>query len=331
MSLVNNVIARIGIDKAVASAAAALAGATLFLIPVDILENAVVKAGLDTMFAPLAPPLGVKARLGMALVIAGMVFGIVLGAMTLLEALSKRPRKARAVEPEHETADDLPPVPRARRRDRHPDAPTRAPLSPARDLGLPESAAEPEPVVQDVAARLRRFRPDPAPEAAPVLSSYAEPEQAVWSEPEPEAEPIVAAEPTSFEPEPGPEPLALGEAEEEPALAPWTPEPEPEQHFAAPVAAVEEEAVPVRQPDPQPAFAERRSAGRRREDRPHDETISELMARLERALEGPGSSLAASPAPGPTAPQVAPEEVEAGGDDRLRSALEHLKRVASRA
>jgi hypothetical protein len=329
MSLVNTVIARIGIDKAVASGAAALAGGALFLIPVDILENAVVKAGLDTMFAPLAPPLGVKARLGMALVIAGMVFGIVLGAMSLLEALSKRPRKARAAEHEHETADDLPPVPRARRRDRHPDAPTRAPLSPVRDLGLPESAAEPEPVVQDVAARLRRFRSDPAPEAAPVLSPSAEPEQEVWMEPEPEAEPIVDAGPYSFEPEP--QPLVLDEAEEEPAPAPWTPEPEPERHFTAPVVAAKEEVPPVRQTEPQPAFAERRSAGRRRDDRPRDETISELMARLERALEGPGASLAASPAPAPVAPQAAPAEVEAGGDDRLRSALEHLKRVASRA
>lgn len=334
MSMVNNVIRRIGFDKAAASGAAALAAACVFLIPAEVLENAVAKAGLDTMFAPLAPPIGAKARIGLALLVAGMVFGTVLSAMSLLDALTrKRPVRASETDAEDEGA---PAPPKVRRRDAHPDAPTRAPLSPLRELGLPDPVgAVPEEAPR---GRLRRFRPEPVEEAATPIPQVAAP----WPEGEPaDAAPEPAAtEDTFLETPPAAEaetptvPAADADAfAREPAVSA---EPEPVGAEPEPVA-VKPEPVAV---EPQPRFVERRAGDRRREERTGRETIPELMARLERALgataeeEPAAEAPVPEPAPAPAAAASSPEpsvEPEAPvRDDRLRSAIEHLRRVASR-
>ena len=259
-----------GFDKPVAVFAAVAAAASLLLMPVDILEQLVLQTGLPDLFPPADPPLGLKARAAFALVAAILAFAASYGLMRLL-GRGSAPAVKREVDEDLPLAD---PVPRMRRRDLHPDAPVRAPLSALRDLGHPGEVRAP------------LFQREP--------------------EPEPEPEPEAVAGPVAEEPD---DELILTEPEfaEQPA-APL--QPEAAQEPVPPQPAEEVEAAPPhRQSQPQ-----------------GQETIAELLARLERALEAKSVPQHVVDIPKPAPPHA--DEAEEPMDARLRSALENLKRFA---
>jgi len=313
----------VSLDWVAAMLAALATGAAVFLMPTAILEAAVLASGMAETFAPLQPPLGWKARLGLALMSSGSAFGMVL----LLMRLAVR---APAQRTEPTGTKDEPAAPKVRRRDRHPDAPTRPPLSVSRDLGIGvDDDQEPAeaPVLRrsgreapERAPTIRREPQDPIRAAAPWLRKSAEEETAPlprllrvqraagWTEPE---EPAEAEAETPAEAHP---PEGLGEpelllAEPEAAEAP-EPEPAPAPVADAPAAHAPQPPAWLDEPHPQP-----------RPEGSGDETIAELVARFERAMARRA---------------VAPRRSEAQGTsvrgeedaDRLRSALESLRRFA---
>jgi hypothetical protein len=277
-----------GIDKPAAAVAALVAGAAVFLMPGGILEPAVLASGLPDTFQQLTPPLGMKSRAGLALLAAGSAFGMVLMMMRVLAFFTKRRDGAQAA-----PAD----APRLRRRDRHPDAPVRTPLSASRDLGEPADDFQPEPV------RVIRREAEPELPEPPRLrvKSPSTRRRAPLLEvlggnlPEERAEAVPVPQPEEPQPQPQPEP---------------GPEPEPEPEPAPEPEAVAEAAAP------EPAEI----TGR--------ESLPELLARFERALERKGVLAPASELP------AEQDEDEAGAEEgmdlRLRSALENLRRFAPR-
>ena len=102
---------------------AALFGLGSLAIRPALLESAVLSMRIDTVIAAAAPPLGMTARLLLALVMAGL--GAVIGLVLACKIAAPR-----------ETGMRL------RARDAHPDAPARRPLSAATDLAEREPAAE---------------------------------------------------------------------------------------------------------------------------------------------------------------------------------------------
>jgi len=346
MSLLDVAIRRagVGVETWLAALAALATGAAVFLMPVGVLQEAVRASGMADLLPALQPPLGWKARMGLALLSAGSAFGTAL----LLMRIAGRVATAA---PRREEAEDAPPVPRVRRRDRHPDAPVRAPLSVSRDLGVrPDLDEDEEPVAQEPheqeeerAPTFRRAVEDEPEEPRPArIKRRAPAEPAARSplpwldEPDGEAPALPrlsrleraakqAARPADAEPAP-PEPSQRSVLPEEVEEAPPAPDP------VAPEIAIEPEPAPVPQPvivaaaapesettKPQPAA--RKSAP---EPAPADQSIAALMARFEQAME----RRAARPrAPEPDARTGAEDD---GTDLRLRSALENLKRFAPR-
>jgi hypothetical protein len=160
-------VGRNALDLPVAGLAAAAAVFFAFAMPQELLSQIVSATGLPSLFAAAQPPLGLTARIAIALVGALVTFGLV---FFLLRLLDRSGLEKPAAEPEDGEA------PR-RRRDYHPDAPVRRPISAARDLG------EPAP-------------PEPPKAPVPIWLDEAEPEPAAVVEPEPE--PAPAEMPTSI-------------------------------------------------------------------------------------------------------------------------------------
>ncbi|MDE2436556.1 MAG: hypothetical protein KGM49_09875 [Sphingomonadales bacterium] len=121
--------------------AAALGGASLALRS-SLLEALVIKSRIDLIVPAAAPPLGITARILIALILAalGAVLGTVLARRIARPKASVRERKRGA-----RSTDSA--EPRFRARDSHPDAPARRPISAHEELGediMPEVvAAEP--------------------------------------------------------------------------------------------------------------------------------------------------------------------------------------------
>jgi len=170
-------VGRNAIDLPVAGLAAAAAVFFAFAMPQEVLSGVVSATGLPSLFAAAQPPLGLTARIVIAVGGALITFGLVFFLLRLLDRSGLDSGKERAgAWPQDGEA------PR-RRRDRHPDAPVRPPISAARELG------EPAP-------------PEPPKAAVPIWLDEAEPvEAAPAPEPEPEPEPEAASEPV---PEPAP-------------------------------------------------------------------------------------------------------------------------------
>lgn len=169
-------VGRNALDLPVAGLAAAAAVFFAFAMPQDVLSQIVSATGLPSLFAAAQPPLGLTARIALALGGALVTFGLVFFLLRLLDRSGlDSPREKPAAQPEDGEA------PR-RRRDYHPDAPVRRPISAARDLGEPAPPTPPKPVV-----------PAWLDEAEPV----AAPEPVVAPEPEPAPEPV-AEMPTSI-------------------------------------------------------------------------------------------------------------------------------------
>jgi hypothetical protein len=208
---------RNALDLPVAGLAALAAAFAAFAVPQDLLSRAVIATGLPSILSAAQPPLGLTARVAIAVGAAAITFGLVFLLLRLLDR-SGMGGSARA----QEEADAL--APRVRRRDVHPDAPSRRPISAARDFGepAPPEAFRPAPIWLDEAAPVSApaFEPEPVadlpPEPEPVFAPEPEPVAEVTPEPEPEPEVVAEPEPepvASVEPEPAPEPAPDTQAE----------------------------------------------------------------------------------------------------------------------
>jgi hypothetical protein len=179
---------RSALDLPVAALAAVAVAFAAFAMPGDLMAGLVEASGLPNLLSAAAPPLGLKARLGVGLAGALAAFGLVFVLLRLLDRTgfeARRPRPEPRPEPRAEEPAE---APRLRRRDFHPDAPARRPISAMRDLG------------------------EPAPPQPPIGSLWPEaPAPLGWQEPEPDA-------PDALEPEP--EPVLLDEPEPAPAPPP---------------------------------------------------------------------------------------------------------------
>jgi len=201
-----------GFDKPVAILAGVAAGAMLFLMPVDVLQNLVIDSGLPAVFPPAEPPLGFKARALIAVAAAVIAFAATYGLMRLLgRKPAARPRPAVEEEFIPDPAFFEEPAPRMRRRDLHPDAPVRAPLFASRHLGDPAAAkAEPPLLLSDP-------EPEPMPVSAPepMIEPVAEEEEElILDEPEVFEEFVPTPSPVEavITPAPAPEPRPQGDA-----------------------------------------------------------------------------------------------------------------------
>lgn len=287
-----------GIEKLVGAVAGLATAAGVLLMPVAVLQEAVIASGVANLLPPLEPPLGTKARIGLALVAAGMAFGFVVmlvrlinrpakGASIRVRPVKEKPVKVKAAMPVAAKA-DMPVPPKVRRRDRHPDAPARAPLS--IDEVLHPTGAQAE---DGTPPRLIKSGWDSSgvaeePEAAPAFAE-AEPEPIASVAPEPEPEIV---------PQPAEAPQTVSRAQ--PAWLEPAPEPEPEP-------------APAFTPEPEPV---------------QRQSLAELVERLERALER--RTPRGTPAAAPREPEDVPviSEAHQGTEMRLRDALESLKRFA---
>jgi len=209
---------RNALDLPVAGLSALAAAFAAFALPQDLLNRAVVATGLPSILSAAQPPLGLTARVALAVGGAAIVFGLVFLLLRLFD------RSGMREEPEANLSD----APRVRRRDGHPDAPAPRPISAARDLGEPAPPRSPRAPVQPVALWLDEAEPVATP--ADVLELA--PETVFAEAPESESEP---------EPEPQPEPS-------------FTPEPVAELWPTPEVSvAPQPEPAPVPQPEPGPA------------------------------------------------------------------------------
>lgn len=261
---------RNALDLPVAGLSALAAAFAAFAVPQDLLARAVVATGLPSILSAAQPPLGLTARVAIAVAAAALVFGIVFLMLRLFDRSGMSAPRS--------DADDAMAGPRVRRRDGHPDAPAPRPISAARDLGEPApprahraaAPAEKVPLWLDeavpVAAPAAGAEPEVEPEPILELDAAAEiaPEPEPFIAPEPESTPEIAVAPAPApEPEPEPfaqvwpEPEAQPEPEPEVAVVP-EPEPEPEPEPAPEPVAVAPEplaAVPALEPQPLPVIA----------------------------------------------------------------------------
>ena len=263
------------LDLPLALLAGLSVGFVAFVLPKDILAEAVQAIGLPSILPAAAPPLGDKAGAAVAVAAALATLAAVYLLLRALGRETSPPRRSPFEDPDEE-----PQTLRLRRADIHPDAPARRPILAARELGEPVPPSRPA----DEAAREPEAIEEPLELGGPGLEMI-------------EAE----AEPIEVELELEPEPESLAEVAEPQAPAP-EPQPEPE-------------------PDPEP-----------KAEPVGDSSIPDLMARLERGLARKRVEKAVA-APAPAAPPAPTFDVPSfeGGDGRLRSAIENLQRMASRA
>ena len=300
----------------IALVAGGLAALGVAMIPVPALEALVMDSGLPSILAMAEPPLGMTARLAVALGSGAFVAAFMwLSAFILLgsRGLTIGGDDAEPVDPE-EVA-----VPVLRRADAHPDAPPRPPLLATRDLGRPfleVSVAAPAEVEEKV--DFDAIFP-PRPMTAPVAVVAPEPVAEV-----PEVYEAYATVP----PIPAPEP-ALEAPESHDTYARAHEEPPAEQElptdFDQPLSAFDPQAIPaVPKPAPVPLAPLRRAprpsifdAGERfeifeltppvrphvpapmaeaRERRNTDASIHALLDRLERGVADKGIGATQTPA-----------------------------------
>ena len=153
---------RNALDLPVAALAGLAVAFVAFAMPADLLTGLVESSGLPAILAAAEPPLGFKARTGVGLAGGLAAFALGFALLRLIDRTGlERPKRAEAA------GDDMP---RLRRRDVHPDAPVRRPISAARDLGEP---APPQPAPAQAPAWLAEPEAAPAPAPAPTASAPA--------------------------------------------------------------------------------------------------------------------------------------------------------------
>ncbi|TFI59028.1 hypothetical protein E2493_07200 [Sphingomonas parva] len=301
---------RIGLFDLGISAFAALAvGFAAAAMPEWRLFSLLQMTGLPDILAAANPPLGLKARFGVAALLSAGAFAGVFLLMRLLDRLPAR----RTAEDFDEQAQAVNLPIRLRRADAHPDNPARRPLIAGRELGEPfdelllDSPAEAVPGPETTPrGPLPSFL---VPDDEPLIPASGADEPLVPAEREAETVEFVELAPplapsVDRAPPPAFRPVAY------PAPEPVVPEVPPRE--AVIVAPVETQQTAERPAAPAPREAPAASA---------DESISDLMARLESGLrrrERPGAG-----------PQTAPAADDTVAD-RLRSAMTDLQRLASR-
>lgn len=139
----------------VALALGVAAAAALFVLPAPWLESVVLDSGIAAFVPNAEPPLGLTARVVLAIGAAVVVAGLGWAVTTVLPSARRTPHFA----PDF-VSDAAETLPVLRRADSHPDAPARAPLMATRDLGTPFLDVK----AKD-AARLAKPVPKPMPTA----------------------------------------------------------------------------------------------------------------------------------------------------------------------
>jgi hypothetical protein len=320
-------------DLAIAAFAAAAIGFAGFAMPEWRLNQLLQMTGLPDILLAAQPPLGLRARLGVAGLLAGVTFVAVFMLMRLLDRL---PKRRSPLDADEDGPIDVPM--RLRRADAHPDNPVRRPLVAGRELGEPfeelllvdvqpsEILDQPRPLPaflvpdDEPLIPVRRDEriehvelPDVPPSPEPVSDPAAPPPprfRPVQHAPATEAPaPSVSREPA--EPAPAPEPIAV-EAPVEPVVAAAP---------AEPVIVAPQPSEAVRGPKiPAIIAAEAETGGAAAE-----ESITDLMARLETGLRRRERAHLAAPEAAP-APSTRSESI--GG--RLRSAMSDLQKLTAR-
>lgn len=149
----------------------ALAGLAIlfvaFAAPDDLVDRLVAATGLPSFIHAAAPPLGLKARLAIGVTGGAVTFAFAFLLLRAIDRLTTRPvRAAPVLAPEPE-------APRLRRRDLHPDAPPRPPISAIRDLGEPAPPEAPlaRPACEPVVEEAPSASAEEAPAASPAASA----------------------------------------------------------------------------------------------------------------------------------------------------------------
>ena len=293
------------------------------LMPLSVLEPLVMDSGLPAILPAAAPPLGVTARLLVALASGGVTAIFLWMFLSLLLGGTR----ARSVRVRPVEAPRLEETPALRRSDAHPDAPARAPVRAARDLGTPflevkapraeGEEAESEPLILSNAQEWRNeLRPEPVPamgRCAPDAGAFDT------------AIPISTAEMPSAS---GAAPFVAAAERDLPAdlnepLSAFDPDAIPEQPIA-----FDPKVVPLRRRDwprfdpgeridtfaLRPADSAQGAQG--------DSSVGALLERLERGVANRrGSGLRDTQSRG----------ARTGGDGNLESALASLRNLATQA
>jgi hypothetical protein len=294
-------------------AAAVLGGVTLFgvaALPGDVLEQLVTNSGLPSVLAAAEPPLGLTARIALALGSGVFVAGFTWLTLFVLlgnQAVALR----RPAKPDMDGPFDMPPPPTIRRADAHPDAPPRPPLLATRDLGMPF------PQEEGVKISIKMSLDDAPMPLVPSPTLPAEPA------------PVMVPAPITLKGEPAlprdlDQPLAAFDPQAIPAVpmpASVTPPPllRPKPVVEAPRERFEvfELTPPVRAAAPLPPRAEAKPVRQEAIARPETEaSVHALLDRLERGVSQQFQSRAAAAAQRP-----------AGLEDTLAS----LRKLAHRA
>ena len=137
----------------------ALFGLSSVAVRVSVIETLVLKSGIDLIVPAAAPPLGITARILVALLMAalGALIGTAIGRRLARPKVEVRERKRSAKTNEAEQ-------PRLRARDSHPDAPARKPISAHEEFGDEPVRAEGPAAPGLMANRRRSLTAEPEPD-----------------------------------------------------------------------------------------------------------------------------------------------------------------------
>lgn len=284
------------------------------LVPGDMLARVILRSGIPAIIAAAEPPLGITARIVLALAGGGIVallswfaLFLVLGSRTLVMG------SGAAVQADGDTDDSVPVL---RRADAHPDAPSRRPVFANRDLGTPFLDVRARPAHEAGLA----LPPEPAPlpmahapmdlpvDLGMTLSAF---DPGAIGLPIPPMAAAVAPSP----PQPLVAPSLVSPAERPQVFEPT----ERFETFELTPMVRSDPAQPAAAPQPSAAYSPAVSAEPDRQPRDTQATITALLERLER-----GVTQLDSRAPSPAAKR------DARTDDRLQETLGTLRRMATR-
>lgn len=273
------------------------------LVPGGILDRLILRSGIPAVIAAAEPPLGMTARIVLALMGGGTIallvwfaLFLVLGSRTLVLGGDV------AAQADPDTGDDVPVL---RRADAHPDAPSRRPVFANRDLGTP---------FLEVRARLATDGVEGSESApAPLPMSHAPVDLPVDLD-----LPLSAFDLGAIGTRVHPTPLpSLATTPPPPTIPPLVSFAERRQIFEPTERFETFELTPMVRPDAA-APTEPRHAPQR-EPRDTQATITALLERLERGVTHRNAS--------PPSPAV---KRAGAGEDRLNETLGTLRRMATR-
>lgn len=287
---------------ALAGGVGAIAALAALLLPYALFEVVVLTSGVAAFIPAAEPPLGVTARICLAVFVGGGVASLAWAGLSLLPGLLRLPDGTTRRGPT------------VRRADAHPDAPPREPLRAGRDLryGLP---TEETGALEAMAAEPQFLPPEPViamGASAPVAASFADPaaaallsdrpaELAVRPLPTDLDQPLAAFDPGALPPEPLPPSRPVAPLHREPPRAPVFAEGERFEtfHLSPPAPAA-------------PPITGAQTVA----------TVHSLLDRLERGIARRGQPAPLAP---PPPPRPAPQP------QGLAPTLEQLRRMAVQA